>query len=148
MTRDDYAALIGINNKKRRRRKNIGKRKPQKGGNLDLGNIKKNLPYLQLISNLNLNKKQKNALIETMNNQQNRAVQNLFQCFLQSRFKVPKATLHKLAQNKNKIYTLASNGKLQDKKKILRQQGGFILASLIPLIAKTILPGFLGKLFG
>ena len=161
-SREDYARMIGIKRKKKKG-KGISKRRRNQRGGKRKKNKKvkiKGSPSLYLglvlgkmLSKKNPNSKQRNAILDTMNGSQMKAVTGVIRRFIASKEteSLPKKQLKQLAKDQKFINALIhEKTPLNIKKDILGQKGGFI-TNLLPTIMKTIghtlLGGIAGKLF-
>lgn len=143
MTETDYKKLIKMGKSKKKMR----------GGGRNLQNdedssenqkiklprgvsqkLAKNIHFIGLLGSKNPNKKQKKALLDTINKTQINAIGELTGNLLNGRYNVPKSVLKKLSKDKDSLYALADKKKpISKKKKILEQKGGF-LGALLPLL--------------
>ena len=153
LTRKDYENLI-ITEKGLKKKKTVkGKKKahcaPMRGGGG--GGVKRKDPFLKnihlfgMISNKNANAKQRQALVESMNNSQLGAIKNVTKKFLASDYVVPAPVLKRLVKDRDLLYELiGKKTPVTRQKSILNQTGGFIHA-LLPLALKAAAP-LLGNL--
>lgn len=92
-----------------------------------------NMYLYGMLSKDNANKKQRNLLINSLDNKQMKGIQKLTKNFLASKYPLDPKQLKHFAKYKKSIYALQSaKTPLSMKKNILKQKGGF-LHSLIPL---------------
>lgn len=137
LTRSDYQQMIMPRRKGDRRKRS----------NATNGGV--NLPDLmltQLIGKDNKNVRQRNALIDTMNNSQMRRIGLIVRSFLRSRYQLSPSQIKQLSKNQDFVTALISpKVPLDTRKKILKQKGG-IFGALLPLAAKIIGPAILGPL--
>ncbi len=89
-----------------------------------------------------LTKKQRSHFLQTINKEQMRILEVAFYNLATNPTGLSKAQLRALSQHKRKIETIASKGfKHADKKKILKQKGGF-LGAVLPILG-TLVSSFL-----
>lgn len=128
---------------KRKKTRKREKKSSGKGGKmLNKKLFLKNLHLLGMIAGHG-NKKQRDALVNSMNSAQTNVVRKIMEDFLKSRIPVSKVVLRKLKRHKNEILML-SDKKVpwQSRRKAIKQKGG-ILSTLIPLVAGPLLGGVL-----
>jgi len=113
LKREDYEELI------------FDKKKPKKKKSKSKQIIDTHVHLINMIAN-NRNKKQKEAMIETMNQKQMNGIKRYLKEFLEGRVEIPKNLLKKLAKDKQFIYDLLKDLPLKEKKTLLIQKGGSI----------------------
>ena len=133
-TRDDYARMIGLRVRNKRKKLNQrGSAMFQKGGAAS-GVLIEAAVLSQMLGNHKGAKR--DALIDALSDKEVKAIGKIFARFLGSRQNLPKAQFHQLIRDHKLIDALIrGNGKLATRKKILKQKGGFSL-KLLPLAAK------------
>ena len=143
-TREDYLRIIGMGGKKRGGGGGGG------GGSL----APETVMLAHLMSTANRNVKQRQAVVDSMNEHQVRQVGKMVKKVLNMKRKLPKKDIKKLVRDRNLIDALIKGkGSIATRKKILRlklknQKGGF-LGPLLPLALSLAKPAIqtLGKIF-
>ena len=151
LTREDYKAMIGLKKRaKSKRKRKSGVR--MAGGYMPGGNVMANALFLaRMLTKKNQNAKQRDAIVNTMDNKQMNQLSKVFKTFWKSNQQMPKKHLKRLQKDRRFVEAMM-NPKipLGIKKKILTQKGG-ILGALLPMVLKSvaapILGGIAGKLF-
>jgi len=140
LTRADYMAITQHGHRKKQKRKHSKSTVENKA-------LRKHYDLFKLVSSKNPNKKQREALIETLNKEQMGGITKLVKDFLNQKYTVPPKTMKQMKKDKAYIYALInSKTNINDKKQILKQKGGFL--GLLAPLAGALLPGLLGPVIG
>ena len=146
LTRDDYLEIIGMVSKKRR---------GGGGGGGGGGSVTPEAVMLaHFMSTANKNVKQREAVVDSMNEKQVKQIGKLVKNVLNMKRKLPKKEIKKLVRDRNLIEALIKGkGNVNTCKKILKlklrnQKGGF-LGPLLPLALTLAKPAIdtLGAVF-
>lgn len=118
-----------------------------KGGMLPLTNA---LFLARMLTKKNRNAKQRNAIIDTMDNNQMNQFARVVKQFMSSDYKMPAKHMKRL-QKDNKFVRALINPKvpLSTRKQILQQsqRGGFI-GAVLPMLLKSVAAPLLGSVAG
>ena len=149
-TRDDYAKMINLYGENKSLKSIKKKRKPKLMMGSGGGVVREALMISKMLGERKRSRKQKDALIDSLSNSQVNAIGKLFHKFLKSKTHLPKSRIKQLIRDQKLVEAIINGqGKLETRKRILKQRGG-ILPALLPIAAKIGLPlatGLLGKIF-
>ena len=147
-TREDYARMIGLDTGRKKKKdgggKVIGRKMARWGGMHQMGGAASGvlLEAAILSQMLGDNKgARRDALIDSLSDKEVKAIGKIFAGFLGSHYKLSKAGFQQLIRDHKLVDAIiGGHGKLETRKKILKQKGGFSL-KLIPLAAKLFSAG-------
>lgn len=127
------------------------KGRKQSGGfpTKNFSQLRKHVPTLNLALSRTAggDKKQRHAVIDTMNNGQMKAVGTLVKSFLNNKIPVNDKALKKLKKDRKYLYGLINKKSTNsNKKKILKQKGGAIIAPILGALLPALV-GPIAKLF-
>lgn len=145
-SREDYKKMIGLKGKKAKRKRRV---KMSGGAALSLPTMNDAVLLARMLTKKNRNAKQRNAIIDTMDNAQMNQFGKMVKQFMSSDYKMPAKHLKRL-QRDNKFVKALMDPRvpLVTRKKILQQtqKGGF-LGAVLPMLLKSVAAPILGKLF-
>ena len=146
LTREDYIRIIG----------GMGGKKRGGGGGVRRGGTlaPETVMLAHLMSTANRNVKQRQAVVDSMNDHQVRQIGRMMKKVLNMKRKLPKKEISKLLRDRKLIDAIVNGkGSINTRKKILKlklrnQKGGF-LGPLLPLALSLAKPAIqtLGKIF-